>query len=458
MIKHKRSVGVFIVTIMAILFSPPSFAANPYGINYDGGDPLGENNVQIEPELISGLSPIIEKNDGAKLVFSNSSLWQNGYAKTGSNSCRKSKYIRLMRDNPITENNKLSFTVSNQQYTAKISINEVVTDGIEFTESNDGSLAIGVFTDNNTRYGVYLGGIFSGYKMYSDPECQELAFSNTKTLSPSVGRIFIKTTQYLYRNTNLNKTYASNGLYYGITDIDNAQSFKILNTDSMLSVENMYAKSAASLQDPDPEGPYKNMYVSGGNYIYSQHGETSNDKLELTDGGDVYVAIGKNAQQNGLQLVYGFANFAGSNLAYYAKQYRVVYESDSGGIITGKTDEKVIAEENPTGSEQSPKEGYEFNYWIADKDVILSDGKTTIKAGNPITDKQILEVIVNEDLKFTAIHSPKEGPAVPNTGVSTGESNASQIAISVIGITLGALIIGLLPHFHHKKLGFNKKN
>lgn len=45
---------------------------------------------------------------------------------------------------------------------------------------------------------------------------------------------------------------------------------------------------------------------------------------------------------------------------------------------------------------------------------------------------------------------------VPNTGVSTNETNAAAISVSVFGVLLGALVIGLLPKLTHKKVDFGK--
>lgn len=45
---------------------------------------------------------------------------------------------------------------------------------------------------------------------------------------------------------------------------------------------------------------------------------------------------------------------------------------------------------------------------------------------------------------------------VPDTGVSTSETNAMLISVSVLGISVVAFVIGLLPKLHHKKLSFKK--
>ena len=81
----------------------------------------------------------------------------------------------------------------------------------------------------------------------------------------------------------------------------------------------------------------------------------------------------------------------------------VTYESDSNGTITGITDERVIPNDNPSGSESTPERGYAFDHWEADKDVTLATGDT-ILAGEPLSPDQVAQVVVTENLVFTAIH------------------------------------------------------
>ena len=142
-------------------------------------------------------------------------------------------------------------------------------------------------------------------------------------------------------------------------------------------------------------------------------------------------------------MVYGFASAAGSSTAYHAKQYAVEYVSDKNGEIEDIETENILPGETPSGSTTTPADGYELDYWTANKDVTLTDG-TTIKAGNPISSEELAEVIVNEDLVFTAVHVESEPLEVPDTGASTSEKNAALVAISVIGAVLGASILGIL--------------
>ncbi|MBR2998335.1 hypothetical protein IKF34_00950 [Candidatus Saccharibacteria bacterium] len=116
------------------------------------------------------------------------------------------------------------------------------------------------------------------------------------------------------------------------------------------------------------------------------------------------------------------------------KQYAVTYTSDENGKITGITSEKVDVDGNPAGSKEKANDGYEFSHWIADKDVTLKD-KSIIKKGEQIIGEQIKNVVVTEDIKFTAINMRKTA-AKPNTGMMTGETSSNVVGItsSVIGL------------------------
>ena len=201
------------------------------------------------------------------------------------------------------------------------------------------------------------------------------------------------------------------------------------------------------------------MFVSDGNYIYSQY--SGREYFTTEDKANVFVTINKQTQAEGINVVYGYAVYAGSGIEFYAKQFTVKYLSDPNGKITGITEEDIISGNTPSGSTPTPNKDYEFDFWTADKPITLTDG-TTIPAGKPITMDQIKQVVVSEDLIFTAHHkaitpSPIEpSPKVPNTGDSTSSLNATVVTVSIIGVLLGALMIGLLPKIMHKKLTFKK--
>lgn len=441
---------------LGMAMSAPVFAVNPYGIDYSGGQDLGTGNVSMNPGLIDGLTPLI----GGELTVAVQSGWQKAYVRWGE-SCHPFSYVKVWENNQFAEN-ELKYTVSHGDYMDSISIKNIAVEDLNASESAPTTVGI-----NMTN-----GWIFAGWgkdMIFSDNKCTNSISSNFISLSPSTGgRIFVETTQKLIKRGESN-TFTSNELYYGITDIDAAQSYKIMNNDVKLTAENMIAKSAAALQDNrnystnyPSTNSLKNKYVANGNYIYSEY-DVSIGWPYSTDGegGDVFVKVPVSVQEEGLDVVYGFARHAGSGLGFYTKQYIVKYVSDGNGLITGLANEDVFSGNNPTGSESTPNDNYELDYWTADKDVVLDDG-AVIKADEPITMAQIKNVVVSEDLIFTAHHKTieeeEEEPAmsVPNTGHSTGEANGIGIGVPVAVITLGALLISIMPKLTHKKINFKK--
>ncbi len=442
---------VVLSAFVGSVISAPVFATNPYGIEYSGGQDLGAENVNIDPELIDSLTPLID----GEINVSAQDNWQKAYVLW--RGCHPFSYVKVWENNQYSED-ELKYTISNGDYVDNISIKNIIVEGMNVSE--EAPTTVGVNMTN--------GWIFTGWgkdTIFSDSECTNNISSNFVSLWPSdERRMFVETTQKLTKGS---KTFTSNELYYGITDIDAAQSYKIMNNEAKLTPENMFAKSAAALQDNrnysttyPATNNLKNKYVADGNYIYSEY-DVSIGSPYMTDGedGNLFVKVPTSVQENGLDVVYGFARHAGSGVGYYAKQYKVEYVSDSNGTITGITNEDIVSNENPSGSESTPNDDYELDYWTADKDVILDDG-TTIKTNEPITMAQIKEVVVNEDLIFTAHHKPIEEvePPVsaPDTGFNTGETNGVGIGISVTIIALGALLVGILPKIAHNRITFKK--
>lgn len=94
----------------------------------------------------------------------------------------------------------------------------------------------------------------------------------------------------------------------------------------------------------------------------------------------------------------------GSTYTFYVTKHNVYYNTDGKGTVSRES-EKKFADENPSGSVDTPNSGYYLDYWTVDKVVSLEDG-TTIPAGGRITEAQIKNVLVNSDLTFTAHHAP----------------------------------------------------
>ena len=107
---------------------------------------------------------------------------------------------------------------------------------------------------------------------------------------------------------------------------------------------------------------------------------------------------------------------------YKAIEHKVTYTTDGNGK-TSVPDENVKDKGNPKGSDQTPNDGYTFEYWTADKDITLNDG-TVIKSGEPITTEQIKKIVVTEDITLTAHYKAAATPA-SDTKIDNGNSSGS---------------------------------
>ena len=88
---------------------------------------------------------------------------------------------------------------------------------------------------------------------------------------------------------------------------------------------------------------------------------------------------------------------------YEEAKYKITYKSDENGSITGITNEEVTYKNNPNGTTSKPNEGYQVLKWAIDKDVTLKDG-TKILKGAPVTEEQIKNILVTENLVITIYH------------------------------------------------------
>lgn len=433
---------------------------NKYNITYQGGQLLSGTYVNIDSDLVTNLEAnqlVGVKTNTSKLSFSGS-LWKTGYQRLGvgeSVECHKAHYLEIHDNDSVKASNNTTFSITDGDYAMTAKINEVIMDNVTGLSSNGKFLPIVVDEENNYLY------YNSGY-VYKDSGCTTKVDNIAEYSAQGIpvtendAMVFVNLNVKLTKN---GKQFASDGLYFGVRDFDSAQSFKVLTSDNELKKANTFAASEAIIQ-PANSNNLKNYYVSDSNGSYVYSGFATGQKIISNSKTNMYLKLGNAAQTNGLDIVYGFHSTAGSPVSYYANQYKVTYVSDEYGDITGIEAEDVIKNDNPSGSEQKPNDGYEFTYWTADKDIKLEDG-TEIKTGEKITSEQIKQVVVDQDIKFTAHHvatskeDDKKGPAAPNTGASTGEFNAAPIAVSVLGITLGALFVRLLPRLTHKKIKFN---
>ena len=387
-----KKIGIVASALLlgAMHFPLTAFAANEYNINYSGGADLGSGNVTVNAGLINGLTELISV--GSVTVTPNdASVWKSGYIKENNGTeCNTFKYLEI-KSAGLTGNSNYGFTMSNNSYDLEVILKKVVAESI-----GSNTVVIGYRPDVSLIYG--------GFAVYSNKvngECQNLK-SGLSTISVrndnANDKLFIELVLKLHKKGET-AILNSNELYFGITDIDAAQSYKIMNSSNLLSPSNMFAKDAAALQ---PTASLKNKFVASGNYIYSQYKDNGDPAIvDSNNAANVYVKIEETAQNEGLDVVYGFAHAAGSGIVFLAKQYTVKYVAETGGSITGKTSETVPSGSNPTSTTKQANDKYKFVRWIANKNVTLKNGDT-ITAGNLITEAQIKQVVVNEDLTFTA--------------------------------------------------------
>lgn len=434
--KHKILAASALSIASAILPAMGAFAVENYGIVYSGGEPLSASNVKIDPDLLDSLTPLVTYT-GLTAKASSSNKWQDGYLKDGE-TCKKFRYFKISNSNIVTQNSGLSISFSNEEYTEDV---KILNASLENYVDDGKSHAFGFFPENVNGY------LYGMVNVFSEETCTT-AVEDVK--GPGDTKLFIKMNVKLRKNGSTD-TVKSNNMYFGVRDIDAAQSFKILTAGNEYAANKMIARSAEDLQGPNADDP-KNMFVTSGNYIYSEKAATN---LGTPNVSNIYIQLNDAAQTDGVDIVFGYAGWAASPMEFLALQYEVTYESDAKGDITGIKEEDVLSGNNPTGSTEAPKEGYALVHWVADSDVTLDDG-TTIKTGDPISSEQIKKVVVDHDITFIAIHEDESTVGVPNTGSFTGVINtAAAVSVSLIGVLSIALAIRFLPRLAHKKIKFD---
>ncbi|MBR3116082.1 InlB B-repeat-containing protein [Candidatus Saccharibacteria bacterium] len=390
--KHRCKFLAVLLALFGAILCPLSAFAENYGIVYEGGVDLSNSIVNVKSS-INSLTPLIPGN-GVTTTKNNATKWQKGYVRD-SGLCREYYYAKISDSSSITESDNLRFTIMKGEYRTEVQIKSADTEDVTGAYTT-----VGIIPDS--------GYIYGGWQPYNTSECTDgdTVSGVSRLNGREESKLFINTVLKLYRG-NETTPVTSDQLYFGITDIDATQSYKILNSGNEFqpgTSGNMFAMTDVVFQPTD--STLRNKFVASGNYIYSDYlrNTTPPDPYQINTDGvtNIYVKLNSDTQQEGLDIVYGFVNNAASGMEYYAKQYIVSYEAEQGGRITGKTSESVIGGENPTSSIATANQDYRFTYWTADKDITLENGET-ITAGRPILlDSQIKSVVVNENLTFTA--------------------------------------------------------
>lgn len=469
----KKPFSILAATMMlgGLFGSSSVFAANSYNINYTGGEALGTSNVTVNASLINGLTYLQPSGGDYSVEFSNNTAWKSGYIDGGGAGCLGVKYFTV-RSTEDLKNKGFSFTINRDSYKSVFTFEKVELEGFD-----------GLGADEYVPIIVSTSGTNFNSKVYADRNeegvCENPVVGLVNANLTDQSRVFEQMNVKLYGKDG--KLVKSDQLYMRISDIDAGQSYKIMNSDSLLGKNTTFVKSITALTPSDTT--LRNMYVANGNYIYAQYDQETEKSFDIENDGDLFVKMGDTAQNNGLNIVLGFSSSAASSLRYYVQFYTVNYQSDEYGEITGIKNESLMSGNLAAGTTEKAKDGYELKRWIASVDVMLKkncvldggtsdgglevakcDGKTypidevMIKAGKAITTEQLKKVVVDSDVTFTAIHeeAKEEGPATPNTGIMTGSMNAGMIAAPIAGILLGGLVLYLSPRLFHKKMNFKK--
>lgn len=322
---QKTILGVMLCSLGAALSGSSALAYNPYGIEYAGGSPLGSGNVQvIDQSVMDSIKPLLNGDDVVAMP-SDSTKWSDGYIKD-LNQCKKAHYFiynnapepMLMSTSSSSANSDYEVVFSNASYSAVATINDIYlesggsdvsTKSENRAASSANGAAIAILNNSNTIYG--------GVQIYNDATCTEPDY-DTSNFNPTSGdKLFLDLTINFYKNET-EEPYQSDSLYFGLTDIDAAQSFKILSTENPLVPENMYTVDMANLQ-PNNGSSLRNMYVQDGNYIYSEYDPTTGEVIATQNISNIYTRLAAKTQTEGLNIVFGFASGAGSGIEYYER-------------------------------------------------------------------------------------------------------------------------------------------
>lgn len=463
--KAKRKLSIASAALLSVAFIAPSVLAageHPFGIDYSGGDILGARNVREFPEdyKLDPIMKVYSDTDGNAPSYSltvngaNKSLVKDGYVSTkdGENHrCYPVKYVTMSTGEhagDFAKGNDIKFNLTQGDNTLEVSLKDIALENIKNKTVDNvetpSTIMVGISTVKPQLY--------AGYRVFEEQTDIETCATQDESISQipvyNNSRIFVELDIKMVGENSEN--VITDALYFGITDIDNDQSYRILNKSNYLTSGtkgNLFTFNLAGLQEAEiKEDTLRNMFVTdnqNGGYIYSENYNVNRNNcaqdedycygiLNLLNTSDIYTPISRSTQAEGLDIVLGFATGAYSGIEYYSSsKVEVTYTSDAHGELTGKDDEVVSVDGNPTGSASKANSGYKFAYWIADQDVELKDG-TKIKAGQPITPTQVTQIVVHENLILTAIHESDSLEPVVQTAIVTYESDENG---KITGIT-----------------------
>lgn len=401
-----------------------SYTDESWGIKYNAtGVPLSSSNVKKVEKTMTEIIP----GQGVE-VSTTSGAWRDGYIKGSGDVCRKYKYLEVNKNGLV--GGAASFTITHGDYQMEIQIPKVgvasigslgindYDDGFDDGETTAIGIAPQAFSDvENKKSG--FSALYGGWEPYADTQCQtrvsvsgqpgKIIKSTTTEWEAGKagnsnnvfhGALFVKMNIKLKRN---GQPYTSSEIHFGIVDIDASQSFKILDADSQFTPNKIYADDLSKLQpqyeSTDTQRLYNILVDQTGSYIYSQFNK--NGGFDTKQISNIYVPITRETQENGLNVIFGYAGKAGSEIRYFSEQYNVTYKvaSEGGGTVSRKT-EKVVSGSNPLGSTANANEGYQFEYWTTDQAFKL--GNKQYAVNDKIEMKDIKKIMVKDNYAFTA--------------------------------------------------------
>lgn len=401
-----------------------AYVDESWGINYNAtGVPLSNSNVNKVEKIMTEIIP----EQGVE-ISTTSGAWRDGYMKGGGNVCRKYKYLEVNKNGLV--GGAASFTITHGDYQMEIEIPQVgvasinsiggngYDDGFEAGETTAIGIAPQAISNVEDKKSGFSA-LYGGWAPYADTNCQtpmSVSGQPGKTIKSTTtirsageagnsnnlfhGALFVKMNIKLKRDS---KPFTSSEIHFGIIDIDASQSFKILDADSQFTPKKIYADDPNNLQpqyeSTDTQRLYNILVDQTGSYIYSQFNE--NGGFDTDNISNLYAPITEETQENGLNVIFGFAHKAGSQIRYFSEQYKVTYKvaSEGGGTVSRKSEE-VVSGKNPLGSTAKEKEGYQFDYWTTDQ-AFESNGKQ-YAVNDVIKMEDIKKIKVMHDYSFTA--------------------------------------------------------
>ena len=143
------------------------------------------------------------------------------------------------------------------------------------------------------------------------------------------------------------------------------------------------------------ENPSGTTYVSNSNYKF----------LKFSVNKDVVLVDGTKIMKHAPITMEQIKNIVIEEdiiitLYHYDVKYTITYNNGENGEISGILSEEVALNSNPLGTEVTANLGYEFKYWLSDKNVELLNGEVII-AGSPIFN--INNIVIKDNLILTPV-------------------------------------------------------